>query len=240
MSYNQNTNKLQISRDEANLSKGYGFVSYDSFEASDKAIEIMHGNHFMNKEITVTYAFKKDGKGERHGDEAERRLAAEARVHGVEVPKQALAPVLTAVAQPQVQTPGAPYSNYPPPQQFNPAMGGYYAPSTQTPQSYTYQQPPPPQGFNAPSQLPAAPAGLPARPPAANAGYGGPLPYGQPPFGAPGFYPPQAPPSAPPAGFAQAAPPPGMPPFAPPPGAPAFPPYNMAPGFNPAGQQRQR
>lgn len=33
----------------------------------------------MNKAITVQYAFKKDGKGERHGTAAERLLAAQAR-----------------------------------------------------------------------------------------------------------------------------------------------------------------
>jgi len=33
----------------------------------------------MNKPITVQYAFKKDGKGERHGAPAERLLAAQAR-----------------------------------------------------------------------------------------------------------------------------------------------------------------
>jgi len=202
----------------------------------------MHGNHFMNKEITVTYAFKKDGKGERHGDDAERRLAAEARQHGVEIPKQALAPVLTAVPQPQVATPGAPpYSNYPPPQQFNPSMGSYYGGAAPPAQAYPYAAPTLPQAFAPSSQLPAAPAGLPARPPAANAGYGGPPTYG-PPFAAPPFYappPPQQPP--PPAGFAQAAPPPGVPPFAPPPqAAPGFAPFGGPPGFGPPAQQRQR
>jgi splicing factor 3B subunit 4 len=33
----------------------------------------------MNKAISVQYAFKKDGKGERHGTAAERLLAAQAR-----------------------------------------------------------------------------------------------------------------------------------------------------------------
>ena len=197
----------------------------------------MHGNHFMNKEITVTYAFKKDGKGERHGDDAERRLAAEARQHGVEIPKQALAPVLTAVPQPQAATPAAPpYSNYPPPQQFNPAMGSYYAAAAPPTQAYAYAPPTLPQPFAPASQLPAAPAGLPARPPAANAGYGGPPAYGAP-FAAPPFYAP--PPQQPPVGFAAGAPPPGVPPFAPQ-GAPGFAPFAGPPGFAPPAQQRQR
>ena len=33
----------------------------------------------MNKQVSVQYAYKKDGKGERHGDQAERMLAAEAK-----------------------------------------------------------------------------------------------------------------------------------------------------------------
>lgn len=39
----------------------------------------MNGQYLMNKPITVSYAFKKDGKGERHGSAAERLLAAQAR-----------------------------------------------------------------------------------------------------------------------------------------------------------------
>jgi hypothetical protein len=54
-------------------------VSYTDFEASDAAVESMNGQFLMNKAITVQYAFKKDGKGERHGTAAERLLAAQAR-----------------------------------------------------------------------------------------------------------------------------------------------------------------
>lgn len=39
----------------------------------------MNNQHFMNKPVTVSYAFKKEGKGERHGTPAERLLAAQAR-----------------------------------------------------------------------------------------------------------------------------------------------------------------
>ncbi|KAH9009234.1 hypothetical protein EDB84DRAFT_1236410, partial [Lactarius hengduanensis] len=59
-------------------SKGYGFVSYTDFKSADAAIEPMNGQFLMNKPITVQYAFKKDGKGERHGMAAERLLAAQA------------------------------------------------------------------------------------------------------------------------------------------------------------------
>jgi hypothetical protein len=37
----------------------------------------------MNKPVTVSYAFKKDGKGERHGTPAERLLAAQAFIDSI-------------------------------------------------------------------------------------------------------------------------------------------------------------
>ena len=51
-------------------SRGFGFVNYDSFEASDAAIDAMNNQFLCNRPITVTYAFKKDTKGERHGSAA--------------------------------------------------------------------------------------------------------------------------------------------------------------------------
>lgn len=58
-------------------SKGFGFIDYDMFESSDAAITGMHKQWLAGKQISVQYAFKKDGKtGERHGSEAERILAA--------------------------------------------------------------------------------------------------------------------------------------------------------------------
>lgn len=44
-------------------SKGFGFVKYNSFEASDAAIEAMNGGFIMNRAIVVQYAYKKDGNG---------------------------------------------------------------------------------------------------------------------------------------------------------------------------------
>jgi splicing factor 3B subunit 4 len=82
----------RIMRDEeTNESKGYGFVSFDSFEASDTALECMNGQYLGNRQIVVQYAFKKDTQGdgsseagrvtggpqERHGSRAERMLAAQ-------------------------------------------------------------------------------------------------------------------------------------------------------------------
>lgn len=67
----------KIMRDpDTGNSRGFGFVSYDSFEASDAAIEAMNGQYLCNRQITVSYAYKKDTKGERHGTPAERVLAA--------------------------------------------------------------------------------------------------------------------------------------------------------------------
>ncbi|KAK6128455.1 hypothetical protein DH2020_037797 [Rehmannia glutinosa] len=67
----------KIMRDpETGNSRGFGFISYDSFDASDAAIETMNGQYLCNRQITVSYAYKKDTKGERHGTPAERVLAA--------------------------------------------------------------------------------------------------------------------------------------------------------------------
>ena len=202
----------------------------------------MHGQFLANKEITVQYAYKKDGKGERHGDAAERLLAAQAREHNVEVPQQQnmqgmfnpnTVPLGGAVQPPQ--TPMAPaggYGNGMPPGFGNGMPPGFGAPPQQSPYG---QMPTPMQsqmGRPGPQNtpLPPAPAGLPARPPPSMVGYGGP-PVGFPQQGGypqqggppgfqqqpPGFGPPgqQGPPGfGPPAGS-----PVGMPPgFAPPPG----------------------
>ena len=62
---------LQIMRDpDTGNSKGFAFINFASFEASDAAIEAMSGQHLCNRAITVSYAFKKDSKGERHGSAA--------------------------------------------------------------------------------------------------------------------------------------------------------------------------
>jgi RNA recognition motif-containing protein len=52
---------------ETGNSRGFAFVGYDSFEAADASIEAMNGQFLCNRQINVTYAYKKDTKGERHG-----------------------------------------------------------------------------------------------------------------------------------------------------------------------------
>jgi splicing factor 3B subunit 4 len=75
-------------RDNAGASRGFGFVNYDSFEASDAAIDAMNNQFLCNRPITVTYAFKKDTKGERHGSAAgappPARVVADVVRHGLD------------------------------------------------------------------------------------------------------------------------------------------------------------
>lgn len=62
---------------ETGNSKGFAFINFASFEASDAAIDAMNGQYLCNRAISLSYAFKKDTKGERHGSAAERLLAAQ-------------------------------------------------------------------------------------------------------------------------------------------------------------------
>jgi len=213
----------KVARDEANLSKGYGFVSFSNFEASDEAIANMNGQYLMNKEISVQYAYKKDGKGERHGDEAERMLASQARKHNVQPTVQPLPPQLFTAPTPQ--QPAAMMNGM---NGMPPTPGGFM------PNQGYQNAPPPPQRPIMQTPLQPPPLGLPARPPPSQAGYGGP----------PAMIPPGFGPSM---GYPQGgAPPPpiGLPPgFVPPPmgmGMPPPPPGMMPPGMPPGFQQQQQ
>lgn len=178
----------QITRDmTTGMSKGFGFVYYDSFEAADAAIESMNGQFLMNKPVTVSYAFKKDGKGERHGTPAERLLAAQARKNNA----FPAAPPMPVAPPPMMGPPGQGYAgmaaHYPPP----PPPPGF-APQQQQQQPGAPGQmmgaPPPPPPMMPPQFSTGAnayaAAGIPPPPP----GFGG---YGQ-----------HAPPPPPPPGFA--------------------------------------
>lgn len=96
----------KIARDPTtNVSKNYGFVSFDSFEAADAAIESLNNQFLLNRPMTVMYALRKDAKnGERHGSEAERLVAAQARKHHV-LPK-----ANDAYGMPSIPWQGAPKS----------------------------------------------------------------------------------------------------------------------------------
>jgi len=149
----------KIQRDEAGNSKGFGFVSFDSFEAADQAIESLNGQFLMNKAINVQYAFKKDTPGERHGTEAERLLAAQARKNGALAMMAAPPPpnFLTganAGAMPPPPGFGQPAQPGPPPgfgQQrpmgFAPPGYPQQGPPGYPPQGMPYQQPRPQNGF---------------------------------------------------------------------------------------------
>ena len=225
----EDANRKQVARDDANLSKGYGFVSFSNFEASDEAIANMNGQYLMNKEISVQYAYKKDGKGERHGDQAERMLASQARKHNVQ-----------PIAQPLPAGLFSGSTSHAPTAMIDSDMGRHggiegFINGRTTMSNGTYQNVPPPQQQRSipPSQpLPAPPSGLPARPPPSQAGYGG--PQG---FLPPGFNPPQQQVFHP----AVAPPPPGfgpLPGFGSPSGQ--GPPPGIPPGFQQPGFTRAR
>lgn len=182
-----------VARSEDGYSKGFAFVSFQDFGAADMAIGNMHGQYLMNKEVTVQYALKKDGSGQRHGDEAERRLAESGKAKGVQ---PAVEPINLGIV-------GAPTGPS--------AVNGFAPPPQQQQNGYGRGAVQPPPGS----------AGLPPRPPPSAGGYGGPQGFGGPPpgFGGP---PPGMPPQFSPVQGGFGAPPPGMPPmqngYGPPPG----------------------
>jgi splicing factor 3B subunit 4 len=169
------------------VSKGFGFVAYDAFEASDAAIEAMNGQFLCNREINVQYAFKKDSKGERHGSQAERLLA-----QSIERPKTVRPHTLFSAGP--ASTPAAMGGLVPPPP---PGMGGMAIPPP--PPGMMGGLPPPP-GFVPSSGFTHAPIGGFAMPP----GMGMPPPPGM--MNVP-----------PPPGMTNVPPPPGMTNVPPPP-----------------------
>ena len=55
---------------ESGNSKGFAFINFANFDASDAAIESMNGQYLCNRSISISYAFKKESKAERHGTPA--------------------------------------------------------------------------------------------------------------------------------------------------------------------------
>ena len=105
-------------------SKGFAFINFASFDASDAAIEAMNGQYLCNRPITISYAFKKDSKGERHGSAAERLLAAQNPLAQTDRPHQLFAdappmpPPMSAMSNMMGMPPGLPPPPPPPPVQM--------------------------------------------------------------------------------------------------------------------------
>lgn len=109
---------------DTNSSKGFAFINFASFDAADAALEAMNGQYLCNRPITISFAFKKDSKGERHGSEAERFLAAQNPLPQAERPHQLFAdapptPSMAAAQQmqihPMMSMPMMPGQMVPPP-----------------------------------------------------------------------------------------------------------------------------
>lgn len=162
----------KIMRDpETGKSKSFAFINFASFEASDAAMDAMNGQYLCNRPISVSYAFKKDHKGERHGSAAERLLAAQNPSTHADRPHQlfADAPVQTMMPQMPGQIPAQmPGQMMPPPMMAPPPPVvpvsnnnmGMLAPPPPVPQPAPFPAtiPPPP--------LPPMTGGQPPLPPA--------------------------------------------------------------------------
>lgn len=199
-----------MTEEESPRSKGFGFVTMDSFESADLAISTMQGQFLGGKAVNVTYAFKKDGKkGERHGTAEERRLESARKVKMIRPktdPLALMAPIPTRPSPfaggviPQAAT-GAPSLSgmtgadahaARPPAPPMPSMMGFPPPPHQHQQGFPppppmqQRMPPPPfMGGPPPPQF-----GFPPPPP----GYwGGPPGFGGFPPPPPGHFPPPPP-----------------------------------------------
>jgi len=116
----------KIMRDpETGNSKGFAFINFASFEASDAAMDAMNGQYLCNRPISVSYAFKKDSKGERHGSAAERLLAAQNPLSHADRPHQlfADAPVPQMIPMQMMPPPPIPPNMIVPPPP--PVQGGF-------------------------------------------------------------------------------------------------------------------
>jgi splicing factor 3B subunit 4 len=122
----------------------------------------MNKQYLMNKPIEVQYAFKKEGKGERHGTQAERLLAAQARKN-MQLPLSARPPPAPAVLVSQF--------GMRPPMPVAPFAGSYQG---QFAGALAPQVAPPPVGMAMPGMAPTGmnmPMGIPPPPPGFNAMY---------------------------------------------------------------------
>ncbi|XP_055710567.1 splicing factor 3B subunit 4 [Phlebotomus papatasi] len=203
----------KIMRDpETGNSKGFAFINFASFEASDAAMDAMNGQYLCNRPISVSYAFKKDSKGERHGSAAERLLAAQNPLSHADRPHQLFA---DAPVPPMMPMPAGMMGPMIPPPLIAPPPPPVAPPNPPFPSSVPPPPLPPMQPPVPPSQppLPPTPVGIPPAPR---------MMPGQPPWsqnGAPGT----APAGFPGGNFPPAPPPPVAPPARPPAPPPNFP-----------------
>lgn len=166
----------KIMRDpETGNSKGFAFVNFASFEASDAAMDAMNGQYLCNRPISVSYAFKKDAKGERHGSAAERLLAAQNPLSHADRPHQLFADAPVPPPPPmmipgQMMQPSHGFPSTIPPPPLPPHMmhpwqgppgGGFPpvpVPLPPAPPMSTPLPPPPPPSFSMGARLPPPPA----------------------------------------------------------------------------------
>ncbi|KAF6022307.1 SF3B4 [Bugula neritina] len=145
------TPKIMRDPDSGN-SKGFAFINFGSFDSSDAAIEAMNGQYLCNRAITISYAFKKEAKGERHGSAAERLLATQNPLAQADRPHQLFADApapptdgtMGLPGMPGGPPPGAPPMSMPPPSGpgmpvMHPPPGAFPPPGMR----------PPPPGFPA-------------------------------------------------------------------------------------------
>ena len=147
----------------------------------------MNNQFLMNKPITVGYAFKKDGKGERHGTPAERLLAAQARKNNAFPTQQPPPPppgMGTGMGMYPYQQPGMlpgqipQQAMAPPPPPPPPGLAKAFAAPTTIQYGGMPPPPPPPPGFLTGANASSFGAGIPPPPPppgfgAPPQGYGG-------------------------------------------------------------------
>ncbi|XP_026478419.1 splicing factor 3B subunit 4-like [Ctenocephalides felis] len=174
------TPKIMRDPDTGN-SKGFAFINFASFDASDAAIDAMNGQHLCNRPISVSYAFKKEARGERHGSAAERLLAAQNPLSQADRPHQLFADAPTGgmgMAPPPL--PGMMPPPPPLPHQAVAAVAAHHMasmmntmmppppPVTPTPQGSLHPPPPPPvppPHMQPPPPPPAPPRMMPPPPP---------------------------------------------------------------------------
>jgi len=202
----------KIMRDtETGGSKGFAFINFASFDASDAALEAMNGQYLCNRPITISYAFKKDSKGERHGSEAERFLAAQNPLPQAERPHQLFAdappmptPGMSMASHMMAPPPGPPpQAMFQPPPMPPPAFAAAAMHHFGLPPGMAAMQgmPPFPPGMSPFAPMPYAQVGMMRPPPPPGA-----QPYGMPYQTMPGMMPappPPPPPPAPPGAYQQ-------------------------------------